>query len=503
MTALLEARDVTVRFGGLSRSTRSACRSPERLDRRPPRPERRGQDDVLRRAVRACSGPRPGTVLDRRRRHDHARRPQRRARRGLARTFQRLELFPELTVREHLVVAYRSGHRNVACDCCSTRSGSAGGRRRARTMRSTRSSTQLGLTRLASAPAARSRSGPAGSSRSAGPSPPSRGAAARRTVLGLDATETAGAGRGAARGPRDDRGISIVLVEHNVEMVLGAGRPRHRARLRKVIAEGTPAEIRASAAVQAAYLGTRRTTRDRRASPLLEVERLEVAYGGARALFGVALAVRARPGASRCSARTARARARSPRRSPAWSRRSGGRIILDGDDVTRWPAHRRRPGRCRLRARGARHLPPPHRDRQPARMLRAAVPAAERADAARTAPFETFPVLQRAPPSGGRARCPAASSRCSRWRACSRRRRGCSIADEMSLGLAPRMVDVVFDGLAPRPRARASRSCSSSSTSSGRSPSPTTPSCCARARSPGRARPTGALAEVRSGYLGS
>ena len=34
----------------------------------------------------------------------------RRARLGIGRTYQRLEVFPELTVRDHLIVALRAGH---------------------------------------------------------------------------------------------------------------------------------------------------------------------------------------------------------------------------------------------------------------------------------------------------------------------------------------------------------------------------------------------------------
>ena len=50
------------------------------------------------------------------------------------------------------------------------------------------------------------------------------------------------------------------------------------------------------------------------------------------------------------------------------------------------------------------------------------------------------------------------------------------LLDEPSLGLAPRVVDVVFEALAASASA-ASRSCSSSSARSARSRSPTAPTC--------------------------
>ena len=182
--------------------------------------------------------------------------PQRRARRGLARTFQRLELFPELTVRDHLVVAYRSGRRNVALrllvDCVGAGARPYPGENDTVDQILTR----LGLTRVASAPAAAL---PLGTGRLV---EIARALATEpRVVLldepssGLDATET-NALVDVFRQLRDERGISLVLVEHNVEMVLGLADRVTVLDFGRSIAEGTPAEIRRSAAVQAAYLGT-------------------------------------------------------------------------------------------------------------------------------------------------------------------------------------------------------------------------------------------------------
>jgi branched-chain amino acid transport system ATP-binding protein len=72
---------------------------------------------------------------------------------------------------------------------------------------------------------------------------------------GLDARETAELTTVLAR-LRETHGLALVLVEHNVDMVLGLADRVTVLDFGKVIAVGTPAEIRASDAVQAAYLGT-------------------------------------------------------------------------------------------------------------------------------------------------------------------------------------------------------------------------------------------------------
>ena len=67
---------------------------------------------------------------------------------------------------------------------------------------------------------------------------------------------------------------------------------------------------------------------------------LEVAYGEARALFGVSLRRAARVPSPRCSARTVPGSRRSRRRSPASSSRARAGSSSTGEDITGWTAHR-------------------------------------------------------------------------------------------------------------------------------------------------------------------
>ena len=178
---------------------------------------------------------------------------------------------------------------------------------------------------------------------------------------------------------------------------------------------------------------------------LLTVEDLDVAYGDAQALFGVGLEVAARAAVAvlgpNGAGKSSLAAAVGGRVRP-----TGGRIGFDGHDVTGWPAHR-------LARLGLAFVPEgraifPHltvlenlRVR-----LRYAVPARQRSAALDRA-FAAFPVLAErrrqaaGTLSGGEqqmlslARVLAAPPRL-------------LVADEMSLGLAPLVVELVFDALA-------------------------------------------------------
>ena len=162
--------------------------------------------------------------------------PYRRARRGLARTFQRLELFGLLTVRENVHVAARQA--SVADADAVT----------------DRLLERLDLADLAGQRADRLPTGQARVVELA------RALATRPTVLlldepasGQDDAETA---RFAAvlREVAAD-GVAVVLVEHDIQLVMDVCEQIHVLDLGSVLASGTPAEVREDSAVLAAYLG--------------------------------------------------------------------------------------------------------------------------------------------------------------------------------------------------------------------------------------------------------
>ena len=189
--------------------------------------------------------------------------PQTRARRGLARTFQRMELFTELTVREHLVVARRVKDRRerllgMAWDMSGFGERPGDGEDDA----VDEILELLGLTELAGRPAL---AVPLGTGRLL---EVGRALAGEPSVMlldepssGLDVHETEQLGD-ALRRVHSDRGTAFVLVEHNVDFVLGLADRVTVLDFGKLLVEGTPDEIRTSPEVQAAYFGAPLEGRD-------------------------------------------------------------------------------------------------------------------------------------------------------------------------------------------------------------------------------------------------
>ena len=179
--------------------------------------------------------------------------PARRARRGLARTFQRLELFDHLSVREHLVLAWRirHGRLRLLADLAGLGRWPWPGERDA-------VEGLLELFELRDVADVAAGHLPLGLGRVV---EIARAVATDPVVLladepfsGLSVPETRGLA-GVFRRLRDERGIALCLVEHDVETVLELAEQVTVLDFGRVIATGTPAEIRVDPAVQAAYLG--------------------------------------------------------------------------------------------------------------------------------------------------------------------------------------------------------------------------------------------------------
>ena len=157
-----------------------------------------------------------------------------RSRAGLGRTFQRLEVFGSLTVRENVLLAAElHGYSGSVADEVLDR---------------------IGLAPLASQQAG---SLPTGTARLL---ELARALATRPTVLlldepgsGLDDAESRDLGLLLTRLAAE--GMSVLLVEHDVELVMTTCDHVYVLDFGQLLAEGTPAEVQADLQVQTAYLG--------------------------------------------------------------------------------------------------------------------------------------------------------------------------------------------------------------------------------------------------------
>jgi branched-chain amino acid transport system ATP-binding protein len=176
----------------------------------------------------------------------------RRARLGMGRTFQRMELFTEMTAREHFLVAERSRSRRggLLSDLLNRGAPTVDDRQRAQSI-----IDLLGMADVADVPV-ESLSLGHGRLVELG-----RALATEPLLLmldepssGLDRTETMALAE-VLRTVQQERGTAILLVEHDLEMVCMIAKRLYVLDFGQLLAEGETATVMADAGVRKAYLG--------------------------------------------------------------------------------------------------------------------------------------------------------------------------------------------------------------------------------------------------------
>lgn len=176
-----------------------------------------------------------------------------RARLGIAQTFQRVELFGGMTVRDHVIVAdrVRTGRASLLRDLFGKQSSHS-----AETERCDRIMELVGISELADDPA---ESLPLGRARLV---ELARALAAQPRLLfldepssGLDRTETE-AMSAVLRDVSDTLGTTILLIEHDVAMVSALAQSVWVLDGGQLIASGSTDEVFGNEKVRTAYLGS-------------------------------------------------------------------------------------------------------------------------------------------------------------------------------------------------------------------------------------------------------
>ncbi|WP_432973826.1 ABC transporter permease subunit [Dactylosporangium sp. CA-233914] len=265
---VLELRDITVRFGGLVAVDGFSLVAPTGEITGLIGPNGAGKTTTFNVAT-GLQKPTTGDILlD----GQPVRRlgPDARARLGLGRTFQKMELFDSLTVAENVNIglegslAGRNPLRHVF----------AGGRDRAAIAeRAAAALESCGIADLADRPVASLSTGQrrlvelarclAG---------PFRILLLDEPSSGLDPAETAAFGDVLERVVAE-RGVGILLVEHDMDLVMRLSQRIFVLDFGKPLFDGTPAEVRGSAVVQAAYLGLDEAELDAPIDDAMEVGR--------------------------------------------------------------------------------------------------------------------------------------------------------------------------------------------------------------------------------------
>jgi ABC-type branched-subunit amino acid transport system ATPase component len=270
--------------------------------------------------------------------------PHRRARRGMARTFQRLELFDTLTARENVQMAAETQRRRLPSGMSP------------QTI-TERLLAEVGISDLADEP---TDSLPTGLARLV---ELARAMATTPSVLlldepsaGLNQDETTALGKILVR--LASEGMAVLLVEHDMSLVMSICDEVTVLHYGEIITTGAPAAVQADPAVQAAYLGTEEAPHaaapespvasSRRVAqptgepgatptvvtPVLELVDVRAAYGRIEVVNGVSLRL---PGGS-CLAllgpngagKSTLLKVISGRLSP-----SGGSVRLNGEDISK------------------------------------------------------------------------------------------------------------------------------------------------------------------------